>query len=295
MEQNSRLMTLASNVKLFQGIPMHLIGQLIAIADKVEIMEGLTYFNEGDTGDSFYILIIGHVVVEQSKNGKWVQLAALHPGDSFGEMILVDDKVRSARVRATSDSTALYFPLPRLKSSPEILSSLYQNIAKILVKRLKSTNNVVLELHQKAKDAARGALPPPSPEFVEAMKKADASGDFVSYEKDEGAEAGAELKESKEAKEARESREAKEAKAWPKPKIIPMDELEFDMGSNIDPMLGKKPAPGAAEPAAQAEAEGAAGTDAPAPAKAAAAAVDSSSVAIPELRLGGGKKGLSPY
>lgn len=286
MEQNSRLLTLASNVKLFHGIPMHLISKLVSIADKVEITEGLTYFNEGDTGDSFYILIIGHVVVEQNKNGKWVQLAALHPGDSFGEMILVDDKMRSARVRATSDSTALYFPLPRLKSSPEILSSLYQNIAKILVKRLKSTNNVVLELHQKAKDAARGALPPPSPEFVDAMKKADATGDFVSYEKDEEAEGA---QETKEAREARESREAREAKAWPKPKIVPMEELEFDMGSNIDPMMGKKPAAGAG--AADAGAEGEAGAD---PAAAAKPPAESVSVGIPELRLGS-KKGLSPY
>ncbi len=188
MEQTSRLMTLASNVKLFNGIPMNLLGKMISFADKVEIMEGLTYFNEGDTGDSFYILIIGHVVVEQQKSGKWVQLAALHPGDSFGEMILVDDKVRSARVRATTDSTALYFPLQRLKSSPEILSSLYHNIAKILVKRLKNTNNVVMELHQKAREDARGGLPPPSPELVEAMKKSG-DGDFVSYEKDEEADA----------------------------------------------------------------------------------------------------------
>ncbi len=276
MEQTSRLMTLASNVKLFNGIPMNLLGKLISFADKVEIMEGLTYFNEGDTGDSFYILIIGHVVVEQSKNGKWVQLAALHPGDSFGEMILVDDKVRSARVRATSDSTALYFPLQRLKTAPEILSSLYHNIAKILVKRLKNTNNVVMELHQKAREDARGGLPPPSAELVEAMKKPGA--DFVSYEKDEDAE---------------DPKAAAARQGAPKPddtpahfikKIKPMDELEFDMGSNLDPLPGL-----AAKPEGEAgpEPHGEAGT-----AKAAAAG-DSSGI-IPELKLTS-RKGIGPY
>lgn len=280
MEQTSRLMTLASNVKLFNGIPMNLLGKLISFADKVEIMEGLTYFNEGDTGDSFYILIIGHVVVEQSKNGKWVQLAALHPGDSFGEMILVDDKVRSARVRATSNSTALYFPLQRLKTAPEILSSLYHNIAKILVKRLKNTNNVVMELHQKARDDARGGLPPPSPELVEAMKKPGS--DFVSYEKDEDGE------DPKAARQA-ESRPDDTPAHFIK-KIKPMEELEFDMGSNIDPLpgLAAKPEGGVgAEPGGAPDQGGEAAT------ARAVAAGDSSGI-IPELKLTT-RKGIGPY
>jgi CRP/FNR family cyclic AMP-dependent transcriptional regulator len=282
MEQTSRLMTLASNVKLFNGIPMHLLGKMISFADKVDIMEGLTYFNEGDTGDSFYILIIGHVVVEQQKSGKWVQLAALHPGDSFGEMILVDDKVRSARVRATSDSTALYFPLQRLKSSPEILSSLYHNIAKILVKRLKNTNNVVMELHQKAREDARGGLPPPSPEMVEAFKKSG-DGDFVSYEKDEEAEAAKAEPAAKTAAARPDNTPAHFIKS-----IKPMAELEFDMGSNIDPLPGLSAKPEAeAEPAEGGEEGGEDG----APKTAAASA---SSVIIPELKLTT-KKGIGPY
>jgi CRP/FNR family cyclic AMP-dependent transcriptional regulator len=281
MEQTSRLMTLASNVKLFNGIPMHLLGQMISFADKVEIMEGLTYFNEGDTGDSFYILIIGHVVVEQQKSGKWVQLAALHPGDSFGEMILVDDKVRSARVRATSDSTALYFPLQRLKASPEILSSLYFNIAKVLVKRLKSTNNVVMELHQKAREDARGGLPPPSPELIEAMKKP--GDDFVSYEKDENAE---DPKAAPAAAKAAAPRPDDTPAHFVK-RIKPMADLEFDMGSSVDPLPGL-----AVKSDGDAEAgEGGDGGEA-SPAKAAAASA--SSVIIPELNLRP-KKGIGPY
>ncbi len=277
MEQTSRLMTLASNVKLFNGIPMNLLAKLISFADKVDIMDGLTYFNEGDTGDSFYILIIGHVVVEQNKNGKWVQLAALHPGDSFGEMILVDDKVRSARVRATSDSTALYFPLQRLKSAPEILSSLYHNIAKILVKRLKNTNNVVMELHQKAREDARGGLPPPSPELVEAMKKG--GDDFVSYDKDEDADAPPAAAPAAPKKE--------EVPAHFVKKIKPMAELEFDMGSNID-------LPGAPKEEAETAAEEGGESDAEAAPAAAAAAAAGSDTFIPELKLGT-KKGIGPY
>lgn len=279
MEQTARLMTLASNVKLFQGIPMNLLGKLISFADKVEIMQGLTYFNEGDSGDSFYILIIGHVVVEQSKAGKWEELATLHPGDSFGEMILVDDKVRSARVRATSDSVALYFPLQRLKSSPEILSSLYYNIARILVKRLKNTNNVVMELRQQAKEDAKGALPPPSPDMVEAMKK-PGSGDFVSYDKDEEVAPIEAKKPGSHLPPGTPSHFIK--------KVTPMADLEFDMGSPIDlPALKpKQEGEGDAEGQAESE-EGGAAEGASAP------AAKASHSFIPDLNLP--KKGHGPF
>jgi CRP/FNR family cyclic AMP-dependent transcriptional regulator len=145
-DQSQTLLTLATNVRLFSGMPMTLLSKLLSFADKIEVGPNKLFFNEGDRGDSFYILLIGHVAVEQSKNGKWVQLAVLHPGDSFGEMTLVDDKVRSARVRANTDCMALQFPKLRLHDHADICSLLYKNIAKVLVTRLRTSNNVVLDL-----------------------------------------------------------------------------------------------------------------------------------------------------
>jgi CRP/FNR family cyclic AMP-dependent transcriptional regulator len=145
-DQMNSMLTLASNVRLFAGMPMPQLTRLLSFADKISIGAGKLFFNEGDKGDSFYILIIGHVAVEQTKNGKWIQLATLHPGDSFGEMSLVDAKVRSARVRANTDCMALYFPEHRLHGALEITSILYRNIAKVLVTRLRTSNNVVLDL-----------------------------------------------------------------------------------------------------------------------------------------------------
>lgn len=149
-DQSQTLLTLATNVRLFTGMPMPLLTKLLSYADKIEIGANKLFFNEGDRGDSFYILLIGHVAVEQSKNGNWIELAVLHPGDSFGEMTLVDDKVRSARVRANTACMALQFPKHRLYDNAEICSLLYRNIAKVLVSRLRTSNNVVLDLTAKA-------------------------------------------------------------------------------------------------------------------------------------------------
>ncbi|MCG2585620.1 Crp/Fnr family transcriptional regulator [Massilia sp. TS11] len=149
MDAPSPLLRLAANVRLFAGMPMMLLGRMLGAADKVTLKAGELFFNEGDTGESFYILVIGHVAVEQVKGGKWVQLAQLNPGESFGEMSLVDDKIRTARVRALTDCTAMYFPIARLKADTEITSYLYRNIAKVLVARLKHTNSQVLDLTAK--------------------------------------------------------------------------------------------------------------------------------------------------
>ncbi len=145
-EQSQLLLTLSSNVRLFAGIPLTKLEKLLGCADKISIAKHGLFFNEGDIGNSFYILLIGHVAVEQCKNGQWIQLATLHPGESFGEMTLVDDKRRSARVRANTDCTALYFHTARLDIDPAISAALYHNIAKVLVTRLRDSNNVVLDL-----------------------------------------------------------------------------------------------------------------------------------------------------
>jgi CRP/FNR family transcriptional regulator, cyclic AMP receptor protein len=145
-EQSQLLLTLATNVRLFAGIPMPQLEKLLKCADKITIAPNALFFNEGDIGHSFYILLIGHVAVEQSKNGQWINLATLHPGDSFGEMALVDAKSRSARVRANTECTALFFNIDRLSVSSDITSALYHNIAKVLVTRLRDANNVVLDL-----------------------------------------------------------------------------------------------------------------------------------------------------
>ena len=144
--QSQLLLTLATNVRLFSGIPMVQLEKLLTCADKISVASHALFFNEGDIGNSFYILLFGHVAVEQSRNGQWITLATLHPGDSFGEMALVDAKRRSARVRANTECTALFFNTERLSVSSEITSAMYHNIAKVLVTRLRDSNNVVLDL-----------------------------------------------------------------------------------------------------------------------------------------------------
>src|SRR6185503_7205744 len=63
---------------------------------------------EGDDADSFYVLVSGNArVVKRGEGGEEVPLSVLHPGDSFGEIALLEDTTRIATVRASGDVEAL--------------------------------------------------------------------------------------------------------------------------------------------------------------------------------------------
>ena len=69
---------------------------------------GAVIVHEGDEADAFFVLAAGSArVVKQGEHGEEVPLNVLRRGDSFGEMALLDETVRSATVRASSPVQAL--------------------------------------------------------------------------------------------------------------------------------------------------------------------------------------------
>ncbi|HEY7676695.1 MAG TPA: peptidase domain-containing ABC transporter [Candidatus Methylomirabilis sp.] len=66
---------------------------------------GSLIVREGDEGDAFYVLASGRArVVKQAEGGEEIALNVLRPGDSFGEMGLLERTARTATVRASSDA-----------------------------------------------------------------------------------------------------------------------------------------------------------------------------------------------
>lgn len=134
------LMKISSGVGLFAGMGRSMLERVLANAERVTLAQQGLFFDEGQEGDSFYVLVVGKAVVEKKRRGRWIQLASLQPGDTFGEMTLIDDKIRSARVRATAASVALRFHGSRLRSEPEVMAVVFKNIAKLQTRRLKASN-----------------------------------------------------------------------------------------------------------------------------------------------------------
>ncbi len=133
-EEFERLVAgLPASVELAPAGPdTRFLGQLLSIGRRLlnELMSeqrfvaGEVILEEGDPGDSMYLIRSGHIAVVK---GDWqapVVLACLGPGDMVGEMALVDAKPRSASIVAVEE--ARLFKITRqsfrqlLKAEPDV-------------------------------------------------------------------------------------------------------------------------------------------------------------------------------
>ena len=97
-----------NDVKLFfKDLSATEIAQITALAVRQKFSEGQLVFTEGETGDTFYIIEDGEVLVYFTKDGDTEPLCTLGVGEFFGEMSIMNNDRRSASVKAAEDSTLL--------------------------------------------------------------------------------------------------------------------------------------------------------------------------------------------
>lgn len=145
MANDELLLKLLGSVKLFAGLGRAELVELLACAEKAKFADGETVFTEGDDGQAVYVVVAGTAeVLKTGPTGHRALLAMMLPGDSFGEMALIDNKPRSATVRATAPCLTLRIPKDKLEKSPAIAARLYQNMARLLARRLRKANDVIL-------------------------------------------------------------------------------------------------------------------------------------------------------
>jgi CRP-like cAMP-binding protein len=93
---------------LFQGMPED---ALVIIAEKISTQElnaGEALFNKGDEGDALFMIDEGYLdIVTEDSQGSTLVLNQCGPGETIGEMSLIDEEPRSAGVIANTDAHIL--------------------------------------------------------------------------------------------------------------------------------------------------------------------------------------------
>lgn len=74
---------------------------------KKQFRQGQILIREGDRGDCAYVIESGSVEIVVERDGQAIQLGSRGPGSLIGEMAMIDDKPRTATVRALEDCEAL--------------------------------------------------------------------------------------------------------------------------------------------------------------------------------------------
>ena len=107
-------------------------------------------FEEGDLGDSLYVIVTGQLdVVKRIDPSGERLLATLKDRDFFGEMSLVDKEYRSATVRAKTEAQLLQLSAENLiafrRTYKDGFAFLLINIARVLSGRLRETNQLLAQ------------------------------------------------------------------------------------------------------------------------------------------------------
>src|SRR5439155_14139208 len=94
-------------LELFKGLPEDDLERLCEMSENVVIPAGEYLMREGDPGGSLYVIRAGEFEVTQRMGGQEVVLAVRGPGEVIGEISLLDQKPRSASVRALTQTDAI--------------------------------------------------------------------------------------------------------------------------------------------------------------------------------------------
>jgi CRP/FNR family transcriptional regulator, cyclic AMP receptor protein len=121
-------------------------------------VKGEVLFKEGDPDPSMFIIVRGSVsILKQDAAASSTLLARLGPGQTLGEMALLDGWPRSATCVAAEDLVLLVFKraeLDRLlEDKPKLGVKVLLKLARFLSQRLRQTSGTLAELIGASKDS----------------------------------------------------------------------------------------------------------------------------------------------
>ena len=139
---------------LFQCLSDDQIENLVKHADLNHFGRGERVIEEGQEGDSMFILLRGAAQVSVSKNGSTIPVATLSSGDCFGEMSLLTGEKRSATVRADGDCYVMEIGKDVMgdviRDSPDCL----KHLSELLAKRKMETEGILKDAAISSADQA---------------------------------------------------------------------------------------------------------------------------------------------
>lgn len=147
-------MHLLKQAGIFQDLTPTQYQLLAAISDEEEYEAGAVVLEEGSPGTELYVIARGSVAIQIGARGGVLSapqtIAQLVAGDSFGEVALVDQGLRSARAICSEPCLLLRFERDRLHTLclnyPALGYILMRNLAADLAMKIRTTDSQLSQL-----------------------------------------------------------------------------------------------------------------------------------------------------
>ena len=132
---------------LFQGLSEDAVQPVASRLETVSLPRGRVVFNEGEPGDSLYIIISGKIKLSRrAPDGRENVLAVMGPSDQFGELSVFDPGPRTATATAVTDVKMAKMPQNVLRPWIEAHPEVGERLLRVLARRLRRTNDSVADL-----------------------------------------------------------------------------------------------------------------------------------------------------
>ncbi|QDQ26312.1 cyclic nucleotide-binding domain-containing protein [Chitinimonas arctica] len=155
MQDNGALVQkLLQSVRLFSGFSPEEARQFLAACRVEQHPAGKRLLNEGEDGSEMYVLLSGNVTVRRFGGVSEYELTRLGPGETFGELALIDFGWRSASVEAVGYVRVLVFARDSLSRVPALEAKLYRNLAIMLASRLRETDARLTDMAEQSAEMA---------------------------------------------------------------------------------------------------------------------------------------------
>lgn len=145
-------------IKLLQAMPFfgaitnNSVELILQLSETLQVQKNELFYEEGQRGDSLFILEQGRAVIYKQDKDKEHTLRYAEKGSCFGELALIDIESRYATVRAESHCTAIKVPssaLHRLyQSDVEQFIIIQMNMAREVGRRLRAADERWFQLQR---------------------------------------------------------------------------------------------------------------------------------------------------
>ncbi len=133
---------------LFHGIDEDELTRIAHTMNRRRFRRDEVIFHEGDPGDSLHVVVEGRVkITRESAEGEEAIVAVLSPGDSFGEIVLLDGAPRSATATAMDATETMTMPRSMFVELVEGGSPFRAQLLTGLAQRVRRLTNQLAEVH----------------------------------------------------------------------------------------------------------------------------------------------------
>jgi CRP-like cAMP-binding protein len=165
--------TLSLNVVWLASLGDRALSEFFEAGERVRFRAGQPIVGELEVGDTMYLVLSGNAkATVRAGQGEVLEIGALGPGDTCGELALITRELRSATVTATSDVEALRIERDELHAFVRRHPEIAVHFAKEVASRLDATDRA---LDAALAQAPQSSASPPLLQGAAAMRPARGS------------------------------------------------------------------------------------------------------------------------